>query len=269
MQQIKDVLVLVKLNICSLHQNWRYINLLIYTNYQQLTWNSRRELIEKHKYWFPHPDTSDTQGLLSIGGTLEPGRILHAYSQGIFPWFEPGCPILWWSPNPRLILNPNEFKLSRSLKKSLNKPFKFTIDQAFEKVITACATNSDRENSTWITKEMIQAYTKLHEMGYAHSFEVWFEEQLVGGLYGISLGKAFFGESMFHTMTDASKLAMNHLCSTMKDWEFEFIDCQMPTTHLLSLGAKIISRRHFLHMLQLSLAHPDKIGLWHEKDVHA
>ena len=175
------MLVLVKLNICSLHQNWRYINLLIYTNYQQLTWNSRRELIEKHKYWFPHPDTSDTQGLLSIGGTLEPGRILHAYSQGIFPWFEPGCPILWWSPNPRLI----------------------------------------------------------------------------------------FGESMFHTMTDASKLAMNHLCSTMKDWEFEFIDCQMPTTHLLSLGAKIISRRHFLHMLQLSLAHPDKIGLWHEKDVHA
>ncbi|RUR13075.1 leucyl/phenylalanyl-tRNA--protein transferase [Legionella sp. km772] len=219
-------------------------------------------MIEPHKYWFPNPETSDKQGLLSIGGDLEPERILYAYSQGIFPWFEPGCPILWWSPNPRLILLPNEFKVSKSLKKTLTKSFNYSIDTAFPEVIKACATYSNRENNTWITQEMIQAYVNLHEMGYAHSFEVWYEEQLVGGLYGISLGKAFFGESMFHCMTDASKLAMNYLCSTLRNWEFDFIDCQMPTKHLLSLGAKIISRKHFLHLLQLSLEHPSKIGSW-------
>jgi len=219
-------------------------------------------LIEYKEYWFPHPETSDKQGLLSIGGDLKPERILQAYSQGIFPWFEPGCPILWWSPNPRLILYPNEFKVSKSLKKSLNMPFTYSIDTAFSEVIKACATYSNRVDNTWITREMSEAYTKLHEMGYAHSFEVWYEEQLVGGLYGISLGKAFFGESMFHCMTDASKLAMNYLCTTMKNWEFELIDCQMPTNHLMSLGAKIISRKHFLHLLQLNLQHPTKIGLW-------
>lgn len=224
-------------------------------------------MIESQKYWFPHPDTSDRQGLLSIGGDLDPERILHAYSEGIFPWFEPGCPVLWWSPNPRLILNPNEFKLSRSLKKTLSKPFSYSIDTAFSEVIKACATYSNRENNTWITKDMIHAYTTLHEMGYAHSFEVWYEGKLVGGLYGISLGKSFFGESMFHCMTDASKLAMNFLCKTMRDWEFEFIDCQMPTTHLLTLGAKVISRHHFLHVLQLSLLEPSKIGLWTDNTV--
>lgn len=199
-----------------------------------------------------------------MGGGLEPERILYAYSQGIFPWFTPGCPVLWWSPNPRLILYPKELRLSRSFKKALKKPFRYSIDHAFSQVIKACATHADRENNTWITPEMIQAYTTLHQMGYAHSFEVWDNEQLIGGLYGISLGKAFFGESMFHTTTDASKLALYYLCTTMDKWEFDFIDCQMPTNHLMSLGAKIISRKHFLHLLHLALEHPTKLGVWKE-----
>jgi leucyl/phenylalanyl-tRNA--protein transferase len=217
-------------------------------------------------YIFPHPETSDKQGLLVIGGDLSPQRILQAYSQGIFPWYEPGCPVLWWSPNPRLILKPDEFKLSRSLKKSLKKSFRLSIDTAFQQVITACATYSDRLNKTWITNEMMEAYTRLHHMGYAHSFEVWEKNDLVGGLYGISLGSAFFGESMFHTVTDASKIALYFLCKTMSAWDFDFIDCQMPTPHLLSLGAKIISRKEFLHRLSLALEHQNKKGIWDVKN---
>ncbi|MBN9227529.1 MULTISPECIES: leucyl/phenylalanyl-tRNA--protein transferase [Legionella] len=213
-------------------------------------------------YSFPNPETSDNQGLLFIGGDLTPQRILQAYSQGVFPWYEPGTPILWWSPNPRLILLPTEFNISHSLQKSLKKPFKFTMDTAFSQVIMACATNPGRINNTWITQEMIEAYTHLHKMGYAHSFEVWYENELVGGLYGLSLGRAFFGESMFHKMTDASKIAFYYLCKTLAEWNFDFIDCQIPTHHLQSLGAKIIERREFLHMLHLSLQHPTKHGLW-------
>lgn len=219
-------------------------------------------MIEKQQIWFPHPETSDSQGLLAIGGELTPERILHAYSQGIFPWFDPGCPVLWWSPNPRLILYPDDFKLTHSLKKTLRKSFNFSIDTAFTEVINACSSSSDRANNTWITKEMIAAYTTLHQMGYAHSFEVWQEDKLVGGLYGISLGKAFFGESMFHTVTDASKIALYYLCRTMKTWDFQFIDCQMPTPHLLRMGAKIMSRKQFLHLLSLALQEPNKVGLW-------
>jgi leucyl/phenylalanyl-tRNA--protein transferase len=213
-------------------------------------------------YIFPDPETSDQQGLLAMGGDLSPQRILQAYSQGIFPWFEPGCPILWWSPNPRLILVPKEFKLSHSLKKSLKKPFKLSIDTAFHRVISACATFSDRTNNTWITKEMIEAYSNLHQMGYAHSFEVWQENELVGGLYGISLGNAFFGESMFHTVTDASKIALFYLCKTMETWGFDFIDCQLPTPHLQRLGAKVIGRREFIHLLDHALENQDKKGIW-------
>lgn len=223
-------------------------------------------MIENQRFWFPHPETSDSQGLLAMGGDLDPERILYAYSQGIFPWFQPGCPILWWSPNPRLILFPEDFNLSRSLKKTLKKPFSYSIDTVFPEIIKACATYSNRENNTWITKDMIAAYTTLHQMGYAHSFEVWQDEKLVGGLYGISLGKAFFGESMFHSVTDASKLALYYLCITMKKWEFDFIDCQMPTTHLLKMGAKAISRAHFLGLLSRSLQHPTKAGIWNKDE---
>lgn len=219
-------------------------------------------MTQQDDYWFPHPETSDRQGLLAIGGRLSTQRILQAYRQGIFPWFEPGCPVLWWSPNPRLILIPAEFKISHSLKKSLKKPFRLSIDTACAEVIKACATYSNRKDNTWITSDMIDVYTTLHQMGYVHSFEVWEEDRLVGGLYGLSLGKAFFGESMFHTVTDASKIALQFLSATMNAWGFDFIDCQMPTPHLLSLGAQIISRKHFLHLLNQSLQHIDKIGLW-------
>jgi len=219
-------------------------------------------LIETKKYWFPNPENSDRQGLLVIGGDLHPERILQAYTEGIFPWFEPGCPVLWWAPNPRLILYPQDFKISKSLKKSLKKPFCCSLDTAFPEVIKACANYSNREHNTWITQEMIQAYTLLHEMGYAHSVEVWLDKQLVGGLYGISLGRVFFGESMFYQVTDASKIALYFLCQTIHKWNFDFVDCQMPTNHLLSLGSKIISRKEYMHRLSLALEHPNKIGLW-------
>lgn len=214
-------------------------------------------------YSFPNPETSDDHGLLMVGGDLAPQRILQAYKQGIFPWYEPGMPVLWWSPNPRLILIPKEFNLSRSLKKSLKKGFSCTIDTAFKQVITACATCSDRFNNTWITEEMIEAYTNLHLLGFAHSFEIWYENELVGGLYGINLGRAFFGESMFHKITDASKIALYYLCKTLTDWNFDFIDCQIPTNHLQSLGAKIIDRKEFLCLLGKTLINPTQQGLWH------
>ncbi|MCW8397666.1 leucyl/phenylalanyl-tRNA--protein transferase [Legionella sp. PATHC038] len=213
-------------------------------------------------YSFPNPETSDDQGLLFIGGDLSPQRILQAYRQGVFPWYEPGTPILWWSPNPRLILIPTEFKVSHSLQKSIKKPFGFTVDTVFREVMMACATCSGRKNNTWITREMIEAYTQLHTMGYAHSFEIWNKNELVGGLYGLSLGRVFFGESMFHKLTDASKIAFYYLCKTMAKWNFDFIDCQIPTNHLQSLGAKIIERKEFLHLLRQSLEHPTKQGSW-------
>ncbi|MFC3907901.1 leucyl/phenylalanyl-tRNA--protein transferase [Legionella dresdenensis] len=198
-----------------------------------------------------------------IGGDLSPQRLLTAYQGGIFPWFEPGCPILWWSPNPRLVIYPQDFKVSRSLTKSLKKPYRFTIDTDFKAVINACATVSGRIGNTWISKDMLAAYCELHEMGYAHSFEIWNEQnQLIGGLYGVSLGRAFFGESMFHHERDASKIAFYHLCQTMLAWKFDFIDCQMPTAHLMRLGAKIISRKEFLYRLGLAVQKPTCAGLW-------
>ncbi len=211
---------------------------------------------------FPDPETSDKQGLLLIGGDLNPKRILQAYSQGVFPWYGPGSPILWWSPNPRLILRPTAFKVSHSLQKSLKKPFKITIDTVFHQVICACATHSGRADNTWIVNDMIDAYTQMHMLGFAHSFEVWLDGELVGGLYGISLGHAFFGESMFHKVTDASKVALYYLCQTMKEWGFDFIDCQLPTPHLLSLGAEIISRGEFMRLLKDTLEYPTRQGVW-------
>ena len=219
-------------------------------------------LLKTNNYRFPNPETSDKQGLLAIGGDLVPQRIIQAYSQGIFPWYESGCPILWWSPNPRLILYPDDFHLTKSLKKTLNKPFEYKIDTDFSRVILSCATKNQRLGNTWLTPEMIEAYEELHELGYAHSFEVFLNEELVGGLYGISLGGAFFGESMFHTQRDTSKIALYFLCSTLKDWRFDFIDCQLPTTHLQKMGAKIISRTEFLHLLEQTLKKPTLQKKW-------
>jgi leucyl/phenylalanyl-tRNA--protein transferase len=194
---------------------------------------------------------TEPNGLLAAGGDLSPERILTAYRNGIFPWFSAGEPILWWSPDPRMVLFPAELKISRSLAKVLrNKPYEVTLDTAFMEVIGACAgTPREGQNGTWITAEMQAAYGKLHELGYAHSVEVWMDDKLVGGLYGMALGRAFYGESMFSWRTDASKIALAHLCEHLQRRGFGIIDCQMETTHLASLGARPIPRSEFVSLL--------------------
>jgi leucyl/phenylalanyl-tRNA--protein transferase len=213
---------------------------------------------------FPPPDYADPSGLVAVGGDLSSNRLLEAYRVGIFPWYSDDQPIFWWSPDPRLVLELNDFKLSRSLLKTIKKGvFKVTFDRVFEDVIAACAAvPRDGQHGTWITTEMQEAYIHLHGLGFAHSVETWFEGELVGGLYGVSLGKAFFGESMFHHKTDASKVALATLVEKLKTWGFHFIDAQMTTEHMLRLGGKEISRRMFLKQLRSALHHPTKRGKW-------
>jgi leucyl/phenylalanyl-tRNA---protein transferase len=213
---------------------------------------------------FPRPDYADPSGLLAVGGDLSSERLLEAYRLGIFPWYSDDQPILWWSPDPRLVLQLGDFKVSRSLRKTLkNGVFRVTLDRAFEDVIRACSSiPREGQSGTWITKEMKEAYIDLHGLGYAHSVESWFGEKLVGGLYGVSLGRAFFGESMFHLKTDASKVALAILVEKLKSWNFDFIDSQMTTEHMLRLGAKELPRRIFLKRLQSALRHPTERGRW-------
>jgi leucyl/phenylalanyl-tRNA--protein transferase len=213
---------------------------------------------------FPPPDYADPSGLLAVGGDLSCERLLEAYRLGIFPWYSDDQPILWWSPDPRLVLRLDEFKVSRSLRQTLKKDvFKVTFDRAFEEVIRGCASAPRQgQRGTWITKEMQEAYIELHGLGFAHSVETWWGEELAGGLYGVSLGKAFFGESMFHRRTDASKVALAVLVETLQTWGFHFIDAQMTTEHLLRFGAAEMPRRVFLKRLQSALRHPTKRGKW-------
>ena len=213
---------------------------------------------------FPPPDYADPSGLLAVGGDLSKERLLEAYRLGIFPWYSDDQPILWWSPDPRLVLDLKDFTISRSLRKTLKKAiFQVTFDHAFEQVIQACALiPRAAQNGTWITEEMREAYINLHGLGYAHSVESWLGGELVGGLYGVSLGKAFFGESMFHLKTDASKVALATLVEKLKSWDFHFIDSQMTTEHMIRLGAKELPRRIFLKRLQLALRQPTKRGRW-------
>ncbi len=200
---------------------------------------------------FPHPSLADPEGLLAVGGDLSPERLLLAYANGIFPWYSDSDPILWWSPDPRLVLFPAELKISRSLMRTLKKQvFKVTVDGAFGKVIRACARTREE---TWLTAEMIEAYETLHELGFAHSVETFCEDRLVGGLYGVALGRAFFGESMFSVMSDASKVALVCLVQHLSERGFELIDCQMPTEHLKRLGAREIPRKEFLALLRAAL----------------
>jgi len=189
----------------------------------------------------------EPNGLLAAGGDLSPKRLLAAYRQGIFPWYAPGEPILWWSPDPRMVLRPDGMKVSRSLAKTLrNADFTVRLDSAFERVIAACAaTPRDGQHGTWITTEMQTAYHRLHVLGYAHSVETWHAGRLVGGLYGVAIGRAFFGESMFSHVTDASKIALAHLCRYLAAQGFGIIDCQMETAHLTSLGARPIPRSEY------------------------
>jgi leucyl/phenylalanyl-tRNA--protein transferase len=190
-------------------------------------------------------------GLLAAGGDLSAARLVEAYRRGIFPWFSEGEPILWWSPDPRMVLFPGEFKLSHSLRKTLRKGcHEVRMDTAFEQVMRACAAPREGVNGTWIHEEMIDAYCELHRMGYAHSIETWMGGQLAGGLYGIALGRMFYGESMFSRRTDASKIALAHLAAQLKRWDFGMIDCQMNTPHLASLGAREIPRKEFIARLQ-------------------
>ena len=213
---------------------------------------------------FPSPKLANENGLLAIGGDLSVPRLLRAYSMGIFPWYSEGYPILWWSPDPRLILLPDELKVSRSLRQVISKgQFIVTLDKAFRQVITSCAQiKRKHEKGTWINADIIEAYTKLHELGFAHSVESWHNSVLVGGLYGVSLGSAFFGESMFAKISNASKVAFVQLVDFLKTWKVNLIDCQITTTHLMNFGAKEVPRTIFLKMLKQSLTTPTRKGKW-------
>jgi len=213
---------------------------------------------------FPPPDHAEPDGLLAVGGDLSAERLLLAYRLGIFPWYSDGQPVLWWSPDPRIILEPGEFHISRRLGHTIKKGiFKVTFDRAFAKVIQACAASPRKgQHGTWITTEMMEAYICLHQMGFAHSAESWLDGELVGGIYGISLGRCFFGESMFFSQTNASKVALATLVQQLITWDFHMIDAQVTSEHLIRLGAKEIPRHIFLKRLQAALRHPTQKGSW-------
>jgi leucyl/phenylalanyl-tRNA---protein transferase len=202
-------------------------------------------------------------GLLCAGGDLSPERIVEAYRHGIFPWYSEGEPILWWSPDPRMVLLPEELKVSRSLRKTLAKDvYETRVDTAFRAVIEACAEPRAGQSGTWIVPEMVEAYVRLHELGFAHSVESWQEGTLVGGLYGIALGAAFFGESMFARATDASKVALVRLVERLRAGGCRVIDCQQATGHLASLGAREIPRTRFAQLLRESIQYPPTGARW-------
>jgi len=218
---------------------------------------------------FPPPHLADKNGLLAVGGDLSVPRLLSAYSSGIFPWFSDGDPILWWSPDPRLVLFPGELKVSRSLRQTLRKRiFDFSFDRAFEQVIKECAAvHKKKDGSTWITDEMITAYTRLHEKGYAHSVECWHNGELTGGLYGVSIGLVFFGESMYMKMSNASKAAFVMLVRQLQKWNFAVIDCQITTAHLKGFGAREISRREFLRIISEATKQGPHRASWYNEPV--
>ncbi len=202
---------------------------------------------------FPAADNADNEGLVAIGGDLSTERLLQAYKSGIFPWFNEDEPICWWSPDPRFVLYPEKIKISKSMKTVLNNgSFKFTVNKVFEKVIENCKTVYRKDQpGTWISKEMAEAYTTLHQNGFAHSAEAWSNGELVGGLYGVKIGKVFFGESMFSKQSNASKFAFIKFVQLLQKQNVEVIDCQVYTEHLKSLGAEMIERKKFLQLLQV------------------
>jgi len=200
---------------------------------------------------FPDPELAEEDGLLGVGGDLSPERLLLAYASGIFPWFSKGEPIMWWSPDPRCVLRPEKLKISTSLRQALKKGnYEVRFDTCFEEVIRQCsAAKRKGQRGTWITKEMVEAYIRLHELGFAHSTEVFMDGKLVGGLYGLSIGGTYSGESMFHLRPEASKIALYHLVERLKERGFPLIDCQVTNQHLLSLGAEEMPRKEFLKQL--------------------
>ncbi len=220
--------------------------------------------LSKYDYSFPDPHFAPKEGLLAYGGDLNPTRLIKGYLEGIFPWYNENDPILWWSPDPRFILNIDEFKISKSLQKTVNKDiYEVKFDTNFRAVIESCAKVKRKDSDhTWIQSELIEAYCELHKQGYAHSFESYLDGKLVGGGYGISLGGMFCGESMFTLKTDASKVAFVKLVEKLKSWEFDFIDAQIPTDHLRSFGAKEMSREVFLNSLKLTLNKKTYLEKW-------
>lgn len=219
----------------------------------------------------PFPDVRsalrDPNGLLAMGGDLSRTRLINAYHNGIFPWYSHGQPLLWWSPDPRSVLMPEQLKISRSLRKTIRKGhLSVTFDRHFPKVMAGCAQPRGEETETWITSDMFYAYNDLHLAGYAHSVETWLDGELVGGLYGVAMGQVFFGESMFHRVSDASKVAMVALADLLLKRSFRMIDCQVETQHLNSLGAENIPREDFLEMLDHWIDAPAPGGLWSQID---
>lgn len=215
----------------------------------------------------PFPDVSralaEPNGLLAAGGDLSVARLTEAYRRGIFPWYSEGQPLLWWSPDPRMVMLPGEFRMSRSLRKRLrNGAYEVRVDTCFPEVMAACAAPRPGHLGTWITDDMAAAYTRLHREGLAHSVEVWIDDTLAGGLYGVALGRAFFGESMFSRATDASKIALAHLTHQLARWQFGIIDCQMHTAHLASLGAQSMPRSDFVRRLAELVNYPANPGPW-------
>ncbi len=220
--------------------------------------------LRKDSTAFPDPRTASDEGLLAYGGDLSSARLIAAYKKGIFPWYSQGDPILWWSPNPRLLLYPENFKVRKSFRRVLRSgKFTVTFDKRFSEVIKQCATvYREGQKSTWIVSEIKEAYSRLHEEGVAHSVEVYKEGKLVGGLYGIALGKAFFGESMFSLVPDASKVAFKALSDVLGSRGYDFIDCQMKTDHMIGLGAEVVERDLFLDALEETLEKPTDLGSW-------
>ena len=219
---------------------------------------------------FPNVETAEREpdGLLALGGDLSVARLLNAYRRGIFPWFGAGDPILWWSPDPRTILFPNRPRISRTLRKTLRKGrFGATMDRDFDAVITACAQPRSADNGTWLVPEMIAAYRRLHHRGLAHSVEIWQDDTLAGGLYGVAIGRVFFGESMFTRIRDASKVALVHLCGRLLEQGFRLIDCQASTAHLFRMGAEQIPRTDFIRMLERWCPGPDRRGSWDDRRI--
>ena len=223
--------------------------------------------ISQRNLEFPDLNEADESGLLAMGGDLSIERLKLAYSKGIFPWYEDGMPILWWSPDPRMVLFPDKMIISHSLRQSIKKQqFTVTIDKAFEKVIKNCSkTPRKGEYGTWITGEMKNAYIRLHEAGYAHSAEAWLDGELVGGLYGVAIGKVFCGESMFHQVTNASKVAFYYLVEKLKKWNFDIIDAQVYTNHLESLGGEMIPRSQYIQILESARLIEDESGSWTDR----
>jgi len=222
-------------------------------------------------FFFPPVSEASPEGIVAVGGNLSPGMLISAYSQGIFPWYSAGEPILWWSPDPRCIFPLSEYRVSSRMRRYiLNSGFRVTLDTAFSSVIRACA-GVERKGSqgTWITRDMQKAYIAMHELGYTHSVEVWRDDKLVGGLYGMSVGSAFFGESMFSLESNASKVALVHLVSVLKERKYSLLDSQVANPHVLSLGAAEIPRNEYLSRLKVALDHPRRPVSWREESFPA